>query len=337
MRKIVGFDIGEHSVKMVSFVGNELKQAIDVELPDAMVSGSKILSMDAMADFLRKAAKDNNIPGKDTVLLLPGSELFVRTLTMPAMTEQQLNYNLPYEFHDFLEDEKSKYFFDYAVQEIHYDENGNPREMDIFACAVLKSVVESYRAMFRRAGFRLCSIVPTECAYSSLLNDYIKRGGASEKDRAVIGLGHGTTRLYIYHGGRFENYRVIDLGIRNLEQRVAEEYGVDIHLAHSYVYSNYENLLNSEYARELYGRMAVEVRKAVNFYNYHNRDRELQDVYFCGGGAGIEPLVDIFTNALSCQVHSAAELIPNGDSLTKPWRYLRVIGGVYAGMEGGLL
>ena len=62
MGKIVGFEIGDHSVKLVYFAGKELKKAVSVALPDAMVSNGRILSMDAMADFLREAAKANGIP-----------------------------------------------------------------------------------------------------------------------------------------------------------------------------------------------------------------------------------------------------------------------------------
>ena len=47
MEKIVGFDIGESSVKLVYFAGADLKKAVTAELPDNMVSGSRILSMDA--------------------------------------------------------------------------------------------------------------------------------------------------------------------------------------------------------------------------------------------------------------------------------------------------
>lgn len=62
MGKTVGFEIGDHSVKLVYFAGKELKKAVSVALPDAMVSHGRILSMDAMADFLREAAKANGIP-----------------------------------------------------------------------------------------------------------------------------------------------------------------------------------------------------------------------------------------------------------------------------------
>ena len=46
-------------------------------------------SMDAMADFLRQAARDNGIPLTNAAVVLPSTEVFTRELTMPAMTEQQ--------------------------------------------------------------------------------------------------------------------------------------------------------------------------------------------------------------------------------------------------------
>ena len=63
MGKIVGFEIGDHSVKLAYFAGNELKKAVCAELPDAMVSHGRILSMDAMADFLRDTAGQRHSAG----------------------------------------------------------------------------------------------------------------------------------------------------------------------------------------------------------------------------------------------------------------------------------
>ena len=140
MEKIVGFDIGESSVKLVYFAGADLKKAVTAELPDNMVSGSRILSMDAMADFLRQTAKSNGIPLTHAALVLPSTEVFTRELVMPAMTEQQLLYNLPYEFRDYLTEEKNKYFFDYSMREVLRDESGQPTEMNLLACATLKTL-----------------------------------------------------------------------------------------------------------------------------------------------------------------------------------------------------
>lgn len=336
MGKLVGFDIGENSVKMVAFSGKELKKAVTVELPDAMVANGRILSMDAMADFIRDMAKGNGIPLAGAALVMGAGDSFVRSVTVPAMTEQQLRYNLPYEFRDFLTEEKNRYFFDYSMQNMLMDEEGQPEKMELFACAMLKSAVEEYRNMFRRAGFKLKVLTPTESAYSALLADYIRReGGGEETDRCIISLGHRSVYLYIFHGSTFDSRRGVELGGADLDAQIADHCSVDIHVAHSYKHSNYNDVLNSDYAHEIYARMAGEIVRAVNFYNYNNRDRELRDLYLCGGGAGIEPLCTTIAETTRLNIHPAAELLPEGCRPEESWLYLRAIAGVFESFRGG--
>lgn len=57
-------------------------------LHQVVVADGRILSMDAMADFLRQAARDNGIPLTNAAVVLPSTEVFTRELTMPAMTEE---------------------------------------------------------------------------------------------------------------------------------------------------------------------------------------------------------------------------------------------------------
>ena len=148
---------------MAYFADRELKRTAKVEPPDAMVSGGRILSMDAMADFLHDAAKRAGIPLTARRAGRAG-ERGLHPHHHPARYDRASSfYNLPYEFRDFLTEEKSKYFFDYAVRRIVVnDETGHPKEMELFACAILKTTVEGYRAMLAPRGFRLRVLTVTE-------------------------------------------------------------------------------------------------------------------------------------------------------------------------------
>lgn len=269
-------------------------------------------------------------------MVLPSTEVFTRELTMPAMTEQQLRYNLPYEFRDFLTDEKSKYYFDYSMRDILRDQDGYPTEMTLLACAMLKETAERYRAMMRRAGFKLQVLTPSECAYAGVLAAYYRRTGLPQRDMCIVNLGHTAAYLYIYRGAFFESRREIDLGLNRLEQLVAEHCGVDIHVAHSYVLQNYNDVLSSDYAQSFYARIAVEVMKAVNFFNYNNRQQELADLCLCSGGCNIGPLRQALAETTHLHLHTAQELLGDDVALDAPWMYLRAIGGVDEGLRGGL-
>lgn len=214
--QITAFDIGECMVKAACLTGGKLKKVMAKELPDNMVSGGEIVSMDAMADFIKEMAKENGISRGAAAVILPGTLVFTRNVTVPAMTDGQLLYNLPFEFKDYLTQEKNKYYFDYAVQDTVKDEEGNVKELQLFVCATLKSTVEEYRAMLRRAGFNLKVAMPEECAYAALTEDYMQRTNApAGSDYCFVDLGHNGIRMHILQDGDFTTKRSVDLGLGN--------------------------------------------------------------------------------------------------------------------------
>lgn len=59
---IVSFDIGSAQIKLVWCAGGVCKAAVSAPVPDGLVRGGTIVSMDAMADLLRQLVKENNLP-----------------------------------------------------------------------------------------------------------------------------------------------------------------------------------------------------------------------------------------------------------------------------------
>ena len=160
---IVSFDIGSAQIKLVWCAGGVCKAAVSAPVPDGLVRGGTIVSMDAMADLLRQLVKENNLPrSAQAAVILPAPLVFTRITELPPMTEGQLTYNLPFEFKDYLTQEKSRYYFDYAVQELVRGEDDSVTRMKLFACATLKTTIEDYRSMMNRAGFKLKLALPEE-------------------------------------------------------------------------------------------------------------------------------------------------------------------------------
>ena len=133
---IVSFDIGSAQIKLVWCAGGVCKAAVSAPVPDGLVRGGTIVSMDAMAYLLRQLVKENNLPrSAQAAVILPAPLVFTRITELPPMTEGQLTYNLPFEFKDYLTQEKSRYYFDYAVQELVRGEDDSVTRMKLFACA----------------------------------------------------------------------------------------------------------------------------------------------------------------------------------------------------------
>lgn len=321
-KHFIGVEITENTLRMIACTGDEIKKTVTAELPDDLVTDGRILSMDAMADFMRETAHENGITKGNAAIVLPSDLVYVRNITIPAMTEQQLDYNLPFEFKDYLAEEKSKYIFDYRVIDVRYNEEGQAVEMDLLACAVLRSTIDEYRAMMRRAGFRLKIAVPEEYALSSALRRKVKTDGGTAADCYCIAtIGEKETDLYFFHGCEYSFKRAIDYGIFDLEKRVAELLDVDLNIAHSYVRTNYEGVLGREECKEVYDSLAVEIMKAINFFNYNNRELELNNL-FVGGAAAANAFCDAISNMTHLTIRGAEELMPMQKTEENPWMYL---------------
>ncbi len=307
-RTTVGFDIGARAMKLAKWDGSTVRGTAVAPVPDNLVQNGVILSYAAMSDLIRETVREHRLTGRECAVVLPAGHVFLRQITLPAMTVDQLRVNLPYEFRDFLTMDKDQYFYDYAVNKLERDGEGVPRQMDLTAAAVPKEVVAEYRDMFRRAGFRLRTAIPAECAYVNLLR--ARFDSLEGRESSFLDLGHTASRLHIFTGTRFEATRVIELGLSSLDDAIADALGVDQHIAQTYKISNHRNVQALEGALAVYNAIALDTRKAVNFYGFNNRESSLRDLWCCGGGVHIPALLDAITQSVELTIHDAAELLP---------------------------
>ena len=132
--------------------------------------------------------------------------------------------------------------------------------------------------------------------------------------------------MYMFRGDRHIVTRVLEIGMSSLDRVLAEQYGVDEHLAHTYLLSNYEGCQNGENCRNAYGNITVELMRALNFYRFSNPDSRLDDIWVCGGGAMIQPLLNVLAETTDMKLHSAAELLPGKQAVEQDYALLQAIG-----------
>ena len=313
-RTYTGIDIGAGQIKFaVCEPGGVIRRMAVSPVPDQLVREGRIVSPEAMSDFLRAEARVHKIKNRDCAVILPAALAFTRRFSVPLMTEEQLKINLPYEFRDFITQEKDKYFYDYAVMGRLKNEAGQETELDLMAAATLKSTVAAYTAMLRRAGFKLRVAAPVEFAYANLLRLHESAHPAQlPGEYCIIDLGHSATRIYMYTGSRFEVTRVIEYGCALLDAAIADELHVDEHIAATYKVMNHNDVQSLERCRDIYHNIAIEIMRAINFYGFNNPGSHLTDAYTCGGGAKIPLLLEEIAAVIGLGVHSMEDLMPGG-------------------------
>lgn len=231
-KKILGIEIGNCRLKIAICSDYNLERLITADLPDNLVQEDEIVSWEAMAEFIKEVIKENKISVKNAAVVIPEKLVYTKHVVMPAMTVDQLKVNLPYEFHDYITEDKDKYFYDYAVINKTSDTDGNLTEMELMAVAAPKETINQYKTLFRRAGLRLTLIAPDYSAIRNIIKDYEEVNAVKEPgDYAVLDIGHKTVKLYFFTQGEYEITRVMEAGCEEIDFYIAETRNIEEHIA----------------------------------------------------------------------------------------------------------
>lgn len=314
-KTILGLDIGASAIKMALMSAGQITKFEIEALPDNLVRDGRILSAEALAQFLEETLKKHNLHVKKCAVVLPPETALARRVSVPYMTVDQLMVNLPYEFHDYIQQEKDQFFYDYAVVDEVFDDEGEGKKLDLLAAAVKKSIIYDYRVMLGKAGLKLVTALPDCFTYRNLIISHEKNVPDHPSEYGIVDLGHSAIRLHIYRGSVYETTRIIEFGGISLDALIADHLDVDQHVAAGYKIANFENVQKLEAAMDLYGKIAIELMRAVNFYGFNNPDSDLQDLYFCGGLAEIQALMEVIHETLEITIHSITELMPDTEGL----------------------
>ncbi|MCI6237357.1 MAG: type II secretion system protein GspL [Firmicutes bacterium] len=367
-KKYLGIDIEDRFLKLVVMKdGKVLKTCLEV-MPDNIVMGGRIAAFHALSDYLRDTVRRNKIRVKDAAFALPSETYYIRRVKLPKMTAAQLQINLPYEFHDYLQDDTDQYVFDYSVLSV------DEKSMELLIAALSKRQVEQYKEMCKRAGLRLCKLVPDVLAIQEIVLPsenpaaYRKRLAAQEKSRseeekrenrsearekkqhlrdrkrnglsveelsaraaeearangmqpadavsatpgnaaapangmaplnaapsgsiaateekrkdyAVLSLEYSRDRLHFFSNGAYEITRNLGITEKQICEVIAQEEGVDIHIAQLMLDRNQNHVLEQEQVSDLLQSVATEVMRVMNFYNYNNPRNTIDAIYYYG-------------------------------------------------------
>ena len=416
-KKYLGIDVEDRFLKIVVMKDRRVLNTYLEIMPDNMVIGGRIAAFHALADYLREVVRKNKIRVKDTAVVLPSETYYIRRVHLPKMTAAQLQINLPYEFHDYLQEDTDQYVFDYSVLSV------DEKEMELLIAALSKQQVEEYKEMCKRAGLRLCKLVPDVLTIQEIVlppEDPVARkkrlaeeeksrngekkeesrnaarekkqrardrkknglsveelaqraaaeakakglqtgssieaadmgtnagnltagaagqipgggtfpgavsggntasGGSGagtelqtgqKKDYAVLGMEYSRVRLHFFSGGAYEITRNLGTTEKQICELIAQEKGVDVHIAQLMCDRNQDGVLELEDVADLMQALATEVMRVMNFYNYNNPRNTIDAIYYYGRESN-PLLLDRIQSVTELPVRPLTELIPDAD------------------------
>lgn len=302
----LGIDIGREQLKLVLMKGETIQKSVSVQMPDGLFKDGRIVSVESTGELIRQTMKENKIRCTDAAVVIPYAASYLRNVAMPKMTPEQMMYNLPYEFRDYISDELKKYAFDY----IQYKKT-EEEENDVLAIAVPLETLEDLRLATRKAGLRLRMAAPEVSACEALLYRYLSKHPESdqEKEYGILDLGSNSSRLMIFKGYRHQVTRTVEQGMDRVEELLADHYHIDIHLAHAWLLSNHEDCVNSEVCQDAFSQISVEIMRALNFYQFSNPGSQLEEIWVGGSSVATEAMKDRLRENVDVNILDASELL----------------------------
>ena len=111
----LGIDIGHETLKLALVKGDVVKKTASVSMPMNLLREGRVTSPESLGALIVQTMKEAHIRANMAAIILSGEISYLRTTTMPRMSAEQLAYNIPYEFSDYITGDLKNYLFDFAV------------------------------------------------------------------------------------------------------------------------------------------------------------------------------------------------------------------------------
>ena len=304
INKVVGINIGNYRISVSYVIKGQLKSYFCENIPDNAVKDGMIQYWDAMAEFLRDTLKQHGIKCKNVIFSAPLNGVYIRNIELPLMNLQQLELNLPFEFHDYISESSDKYFYDYAVIE------KTEKSIKLQAVACSKDLIDRYRKLAKNAKLIPVGLVPEVIGIQRILNTYMQLFSIDkEKDFAILDMGDRSFKIHFYKDGIYSATRTFEPGGHALAEKVSEINRTDVHISHLAIEENLNNIQSHPELVQMYENRAVEIMRALNFYSYSNTNNSIDALYYCGGTSNIRKYIKILSETVNLPVRPLSDLV----------------------------
>ncbi len=327
-RDIVALDLGTHSVKMMKlgrgkkawqmFTSRGFRHRIVqhsqesparlvnvgiARLPAGSVVEGQIEKPQVIVETIRNLAEHIGIDAKNQplALALSGYEVMIKRVTLPIMTEEQLDERMADELGEYVPYPISEVNIDYEILGMAKDKSSH---MDVMLVAAKREVVNEYVRIIQDSGFEPALI---DVDFFALSNAFeLTYGVYPDTSFALIDMGASKTSLAIINQGVLTFTQTLPMGGDQVNERIrAELADVDIDPeviklggARERVDDHRLASIVAEVAKSWSGN----IHRAVDLYYKNYTDDPLNKIYLCGGVARMPGLAGYMRRELQVPI-----------------------------------
>ncbi|HEY6001099.1 MAG TPA: type IV pilus assembly protein PilM [bacterium] len=303
-KEVVGVDIGTHSIKVVElrWSGKSIQlQSFGIApIPAQSIVDGAILDKGAIVDALQGLLREQKVRRKQTAMGLSGHSVIVKKISLPEMTEPELEESIHWEAEQYIPFDIDDVNLDFQIIEGGSSEEG---KMDVLLVAAKKDKIDDYTDLLIQAGLQPTVVDLDAFALQNAWE--INYEVAPGQNVALVNIGAGFTNICVLRNGMTSFTRDISIGGNNYTDAVQKELAMSAEQAER-VKTGEEAAPSPEELRRVMDtvseNVAVEVQRSFDFFRATTADQDIHQVLLSGGSARVGGLDTFLAQRLRTQV-----------------------------------
>lgn len=303
----VGLDLGSHTIKAVQLEkGKEGKHRLvafgQTLSPARSLASDSEIDFAAYAKALDQFFRESNFTTRSVVTALPESQIFTRVITLPPLSEKELQDAMKWEAEQYLPVPLKDVSLDYQVLE-EMTTSGKKGTLSVLLVAAPLTLVKKYLKILGEAKLSSLGLETETIAAARSLVGTDPHGLTS----LLTNIGATTTDISIISRGKIRFTRSIPTGGEALARSVAEKLGFEMGRAEEYKrsYGLEEELLEGKVMaaiKPIFDVVVSEIKRSLSYYaSYQPQDR-IERVVLGGGTANLPGILVYLAAALNTEV-----------------------------------
>ncbi len=290
-KDVVGIDIGSSSIKLVELnrgkSGFKLQNlGISPLPPEAIVDGALMDSV-TIIDGIRDLVSTTKTKRKDVVTSVSGHSVIVKKISLPFMTEAELEESIQWE---------AERYIPFDINDVNIDfhmlgsSSENAELMDVVLVAAKKDIINDYQSVIVEAGLNPVIIDTDSFALENMLE--INYDIDKDDTVAIANVGASITNINIVRNNTSSFTRDIFKGGNQITEEIQRQLHIDYEEAERIKVGDkgeaafqpaLQNVLKT--ASEA---LAVEIGNSLDFFQSTTTYEKVSKLYLSGGGSKIK-------------------------------------------------
>lgn len=295
--------------------GIKYLSALSTATPAKGMTSESPFDHQEIAAVINKLVIDAKIATNNVSVALPENRVYTKVIDMPNLSEKELSSAIYWEAEQYIPAPLDTMILDWSI--LRKPKSGDAaNKMQVLLVAAPVQIIKRYKTIIELAGLSIAGI---ETEILSVIRSVV--ADENFPTTLIMHIGALSTSLSIVQNGSIAFTYIIPLGGIALTRSIASDFGFALPQAEEYkkIYGLMDRDFGGKISnaiKPVLSTMAVEVKKAINFYtDKYKNESPIVQLLLTGGSASLAGIGSFFVENIGVET-----------VIANPWKMLNIQG-----------